>query len=199
MITSIYSLFLVSLFFFLFELFHLAIRDNDQIIERWKVYFGRLLNEENPRTVFGDGVPNEGLTPAINRKEVEVALKGTKHGKATGPDGIPVEVWKSLREEGVDMLLDLLQNIFGQEKMPEEWRDSVIVPIFKEKGNIQDCGNYRGIKMISYTMKIREGIIDRRLREETSIGEEQFGFIKKNAFLYIYIYIHMTLLQLKVE
>ena len=48
-----------------------------------------------------------------------------------GPDGIPVDVWKSLGEEGVDMLLDLLQKIFEQEKMPEEWRDSVIVPLFK--------------------------------------------------------------------
>ena len=48
----------------------------------------------------------------------------------------------------------------------------MIVPIFKEKGDIQDCGNYRGIKMISHTMKIWERIIDRRLREETSIGEE---------------------------
>ena len=106
-----------------------------------------------------------------------------QNGKAVGPDGIPVEVWKSLGEEGVDMLLDLLQNIFEQEKMSEEckmseeWRDNVIVPIFKEKGNIQDCGNYRGIKMISHTMKIWERIIDRRLREETSIGEEQFGFM----------------------
>ena len=150
--------------------------EHDQIIERWKGYFGKLLNEENPRTVFGDGVPNEGLIPAINRKEAEVALKGMKNGKAMGPDGIPVEVWKSLGEEGVDMLLDLLQKIFEQEKMPEEWRDSVIVPIFKEKGDIQDCGNYRGIKMISHTMKIWERIIGRRLREETSI-EEQFGFM----------------------
>ncbi len=75
------------------------------------------------------------------------------------------------------MILDLLQKIFEQEKVPEEWRDSVIVPIFKEKGDIQDCGNYRGIKMIYHTMKIWERIIDRRLREETSIGEEQFGFM----------------------
>ena len=61
--------------------------------------------------------------------------------------------------------------------MPEEWKDSVIVPIFKEKGDIQDCGNYRSIKMISHTMKIWERVIDRRLREETTIGEEQFGFM----------------------
>ena len=44
-----------------------------------------------------------------------------------GPDGIPVEVWKRLGEEGVDMLLDMLQKIFEQEKMPEEWTDSAIV------------------------------------------------------------------------
>ena len=75
--------------------------EHDKIIERWKGYFDKLLNEENPRTVFGDGVPNEGLTPAINRKEVEVALKGMKLGKAMGPDGIPVEVGKSLGKKGL--------------------------------------------------------------------------------------------------
>ena len=47
----------------------------------------------------------------------------------------------------------------------------------QREGDIQDCGNYTGIKMISHTMKIWERIIDRRLREETSIGEEQFGFM----------------------
>ena len=41
-----------------------------------------------------------------------MALKGMKHGKAMGPGGIPVEVWKSMGEEAVDMFLDLLQNIF---------------------------------------------------------------------------------------
>ena len=79
-----------------------------------------------------------------------MALKGMKLGKAMGADGIPVEVWKSLGEEGVDMLLDLLQKSFEQEKMPEEWRDSVIVPIFKEKGDIQDCGNFIGITHHEY-------------------------------------------------
>ena len=52
----------------------------------------------------------------------------------------------------------------------------MIVPIFEEKGDIQDCGNYRGIKMISHTMKIWERIIDRRLREETSIRRRAVRF-----------------------
>ena len=42
----------------------------------------------------------------------------------------------------------------------------------KEKGDIQDCGNYRGIKLMSHTIKIWERIIDRRLREETTIGDD---------------------------
>ena len=69
------------------------------------------------------------------------------------------------------MFMDLLQKIFEQEKMLEEWTDSLIVPIFKQKEDIQDSGNYRCIKMISHTMKIWERIVDRRLSEETSIGE----------------------------
>ena len=69
-------------------------------------------------------------------------------GKATVMDGIPVEVWKCLGEGGIDMLWDLMQMIYEQEKMPTEWRDSVIIPIYKEKGDIQECGNYRGIKLI---------------------------------------------------
>ena len=55
---------------------------------------------------------NEGLTPAINREEIEVGLKGMKNGEVMGPDGMSVRVWKSLGEGGVDMLLDLLQKIF---------------------------------------------------------------------------------------
>ena len=70
-----------------------------------------------------------------------------------------------------------MQGIYEQEKIPTEWRDSVIIPIYKEKGDIQGCGNYRGIKLMSHTMKIWERIIGRRLREETTIGDEQFGFM----------------------
>ena len=92
-------------------------------------------------------------------------------------DEIPVEVWKCLGEEGIDMLWDLMKGIYEQEKIPTEWRYGVIIHICKEKGDIKDCGNYRGIKLMSHTMKIWERIIERRLREETTIGDEQFGFM----------------------
>ena len=57
--------------------------------------------------------------------------------------------------------------------MPEEWRDNMIVPNFKEKGDIQDCLSYRGIKMIYHTLTIWETINDRILSLETSTVEER--------------------------
>ena len=53
----------------------------------------------------------------------------------------------------------------------------MIIHIYKDNGDIQDCGNYMGIKLMSHTMNIWARIIDRRLREETTIGDEQFGFM----------------------
>ena len=115
--------------------------------------FASYLNEENPRSIFDDGVPNQGLTQGISRNEAKVARSRMNKGKAAGIIGIPVEVWTCLGEEGIDMLWDMMQRIYEQEKIPTEWRESVIIPIYKEKGDIQDCGNYREIKL---TMKIWE-------------------------------------------
>ena len=70
--------------------------------------------------VYGDREPNEGLTSGITREEVVKAVREMKNGKATGPDNIPVEVWKSLGEEGIDMLWDPMKKINQEEKMPEE-------------------------------------------------------------------------------
>ncbi|XP_063595885.1 uncharacterized protein LOC134772741 [Penaeus indicus] len=127
-----------------------VLSDENEIRNRWKVYFEKLLNEENERRVFGE---------------------------ATGPDEVPAEAWKSLGDDGVDLLWDLFSKIYDQGKMPNAWRESVIIPIYKEKGDIQECGNYRGIKLMSHTMKIWERIIERRIRNETEIGDQQFGFM----------------------
>ena len=51
----------------------------------------------------------------------------------------------------------------------EEWRRSILVPIFKNKGDVQNCTNYRGIKLMSHTMKLWERVIEHRLRRVTSV------------------------------
>ncbi|KAK9099195.1 hypothetical protein Syun_026240 [Stephania yunnanensis] len=100
-----------------------------------------------------------------------------KIGKACGPDEIPIEVWKCLGEIGLIWLTKLYNKILKSKRMPMDWRRSTLVPIFKNKGDIQSCSNYRGIKLMSHTMKLWERIIDNRLRRETKISENQFGFM----------------------
>nr|XP_027216131.1 uncharacterized protein LOC113808835 [Penaeus vannamei] len=101
----------------------------EKIRDRWKSYFESLLNEENHRAVFEDGAPNFGVPCDIRRQEVKDALRKMKNVKATGPDNIPAEVWKCLGDEGIDMLWDLMTKICEEEKIPNKWRDNVIIPI----------------------------------------------------------------------
>ena len=97
--------------------------------------------------------------------------------KAISPDAISIEVWKCLGEFGVKWLMKLFNKIWQSNKMPEEWRKSTLVPLYKNKGDIQDCSNYRGIKLISHTMKLWERVIEYCLREHAKIAENQFGFM----------------------
>ena len=70
-----------------------------------------------------------------------------ENGKAVGPDNIPAEAWKCLGNIGAQLLKVWFNNIIESGKMPEEWRNSVMIPIYKSKGDIQDGINYRGIKL----------------------------------------------------
>ena len=83
-----------------------------------------------------------------------------KSGKTVGPDDIRVEVWKCLEEVAVEFLTRTFNEILESERMTEEWKRSLLVLIFKKKGFMQSCGNYRGIKIISQTMKLWEGAVE---------------------------------------
>ena len=113
--------------------------------------------------------------------EVGQALKKMRRTKAVGPDNIPIEVWRGLGEEGIRWLTNLFNIILRTHKMPEEWRNSTLVPLFKNKGDAQVCGNYRGIKLLSHTMKLWERVIEGRIRQETMIRENQFGFMPRKS------------------
>ena len=101
----------------------------------------------------------------------------SQKGKAVGPDDIPVEVWKCLGDIALEFLTKTVQDNDGSERMPEVWRDSVLIPIFKNKGDVQSCSNYRGIQLISHTMKLCERVVERRLRSDLTFREQQYGFM----------------------
>ncbi|KAK3564267.1 hypothetical protein QTP86_011987 [Hemibagrus guttatus] len=75
----------------------------------------------------------------------------------------------------------LFNRVLESEKMPEEWRRSVLVPIFKNKGDVQSCSNYRGIKLMSHTMKLWERVVEARLRKVVEICEQQYGFMPRKS------------------
>ena len=129
--------------------------NSEAMLKRWKEYFQKLMNEENnrdPRTEETEVVKEE--VNCVSREEVKNALRRMKKGKAVGPDELPVEVWKCMGKMGIKVLTGLFNRLLVGERMPEEWTRSVFIPIYKNKGDAQCCGNYKGIKLMSHTMKV---------------------------------------------
>ncbi|KAK3552900.1 hypothetical protein QTP86_028010 [Hemibagrus guttatus] len=159
-----------------------VLTSEESVQRRWKEYFEELMNEENEREKRVEGVNSvEQKVDKIRKDEVRKALKRMKCGKAVGPDDIPVEVWKCLGEAAVEFLASLFNRVLESERMPEEWRRSVLVPIFKNKGDVQSCSNYRGIKLMSHTMKLWERVVEARLRKVVEICEQQYGFMPRKS------------------
>ena len=113
----------------------------------------------------------------VSRKEVKNALRRMKKGKAIGPDELPVKVWKCMGEMEIKFLIRLFNRLLLGERMPAEWRRSVLIPIYKNKVDAQYCGNYRGIKLMSHTMKVWERIMEARLKDGVEISKQQYGFM----------------------
>ena len=156
------------------------ITDPKRIIGRWLVHFKHLLNIENER----DG----NMTEVTQREDeqhtviepfelVEVAkqMKKMQNNKACGPDGVPTE---SLRlVDKIDPLLICDQMNDALEKgIPTVWRTSILTPLYKGKGNVTDCNNYRGIKLMCHGMKLFERLVEDRLRQVIEISSTQYGF-----------------------
>ena len=74
-----------------------------------------------------------------------------------------------MSEEDLEWLTNLFNVNLKTIKMPQEWRHSIIISLYKNKGDVQNCNNYRGIKLLSHTMKLWEQVIEGRLRAEISI------------------------------
>ncbi|KAK3511381.1 hypothetical protein QTP70_005306 [Hemibagrus guttatus] len=159
-----------------------VLTSEESVQRRWKEYFEELMNEENEREKRVEGVNSvEQKEDKIRKDEVRKALKRMKSGKAVGPDDIPVEVWRCLGEAAVEYLTSLFNRVLESEKMSEEWRKSMLVLIFKNKGDVQSCSNYRGIKLMSHTMKLWEREVEARLRKVLDICEQKYGFMPRKS------------------
>jgi hypothetical protein len=124
----------------------LLTKDED-IKNRWLEYFDKLFNEDSGSSSIKLDISSDDLNRQFVRRiqesEVKDALTRMKGGKAMGPDGIPIEVWMTLGDVAIVWLTKLFNLIFQSNKKPDEWRRSILVPIFKNKGDVQSCTNYR--------------------------------------------------------
>ena len=110
-----------------------------------------------------DGVITH-LEPAILECEVKWALGSITMNKASGGDGIPVELFQILKDDSVKVLHSICQQIWKTQQWPQDWKRSVFIPIPK-KGNAKEGANYHTIALISNASKVIHRIPQARLQQ----------------------------------
>ena len=129
----------------------------------------------------------------------ELAIDKLKSHKSPGIDKIPAELIKAGVEQFDWRSIKLLTSVWKKEKLPEEWKESIIVLIHK-KGNKTDCNNYRGISFLPTTYKILSNIVLSRLipYAKEIIGDHQCGF-RRNRSTIDHIFCIRQILEKKWE
>ena len=125
-----------------------------------------------------DGVITH-LEPDILECEVKWALGSITTNKASGSDGIPVELFQILKDDAVKMLHSMCQQIWKSQQWPQDWKRSVFIPIPK-KGNAKECSNYRTIALILHASRVMLKITQSSLQQyvNSEIPNVQAGFSK---------------------
>ena len=158
----------------------------EQQQQRWRRYFSKVLST---MSVFDAGevdqirqraVREELKDPPSEEELIEAVIK-LENGKAGGESGILPEMVKAAccEEEFVQMLLDLVKDVWQEGKVPDDWRDAVLVPIPK-RGDLCQCDNWRGIALLDIVGKLVARVLQERLQKiaEEELPESQCGFRK---------------------
>ena len=101
---------------------------------------------------------------ALHLCEVKWALGSITMNKASGGDGIPVELFKILKDDAVTVLHSICQQIWKSQQWPQDWKRSVFIPVPK-KGSAKECSNYCTITLISHAGKVMFKILQDRLQQ----------------------------------
>ena len=150
----------------------------EDIKKRWQEYTEELYKKDLHDPDNHDGVITD-LEPDILECEVKWALESITMNKASGGDGIPVELFQILKDDAVKVLHSICQQIWKTQQWPQDWKRSVFIPIPK-KGNAKECSNYRTIALISHASKVMLKILQARLQQYVNreLPDVQAGFRK---------------------
>ena len=121
-----------------------------------------------------NGCPTE---PTVLESEVKWTLGSITMNKASGGDGIPVELYQILKDDAMKVLHSICQQIWKTQQWPQDWKRSVVIPIPK-KGNAKECSNYRTLEFISHTSKVMLKILQTSLQKYMNheLPDAQAGF-----------------------
>ena len=143
----------------------------------------RIVQEELYKKDLHDPDNHDGMIihvePDILECEVKWALRSITMNKASGGEGIPVELFQILKDDAVKVLHSICQQIWKTQQWPQDWKRSVLILIPK-KGNAKECSNYHTIALISHTSKEMLKILQARLQQfvNSELPDVQAGFRK---------------------
>ena len=137
--------------------------EGEDVKNRWQEYTEGLYKKDlhDPDNHNGVITPTH-LEPDILECEVRWALGSITANKASGGDGIPVELFQILKDDAVKVLHSICEQIWKTQQWPQDWKRSVFIPIPK-KGNAKECLNYHTIALISHASKVMLKILQARL------------------------------------
>jgi len=176
------------------------VADSHCIVARWRNYFSQLFNVHGVKDVGQAEIhTTEPLVPEPSASEVELAIDKLKSHKSPGIDQIPAELIKAEVRTICLEIHKLSTSSWKKEKLPEEWKESIIVPIHK-KGDKTNSNNYRDISVLPTTYKILSNILLSRLipYAKEIIGDQQCGF-RRNRSTIDHIFCIRQILEKKWE
>ena len=136
--------------------------------KRWQEYTDELYKKDlhdpdNHGGIFAN------IEPDILECVVKWALGSITTNKASGGDGIPVELFQILKDDAVKVLHSICQQIWKTQQCPQDWKRSVFIPISK-KGNVKECSTYHTIALISHASKVMLKILQARLQQYINLN-----------------------------
>ena len=117
--------------------------------------------------------------PDILECEVKWALGSTAVNEASGWDGIPVELFKTLKDDAIKVLHSIRQQIWKTQQQPRDWKRSILIPLPK-KGSTKECANQLAVAVISHASKVVLKILHARLQHYVNqeLPDVEPGFVK---------------------
>ena len=151
----------------------------ENIKKRWQEYTELYEKDLHDPDIHDGVITHTHLEPDILECEIKWSLGSITTIKASGGDGIPVELLQILKDDAVKGMHSICQQIWKTQQWPQDWKRSIFIPISK-KGNAKECLDYHTIALISHNSKAMLKILQARIQQYVNheLPDIQAGFRK---------------------